>query len=73
MHYSMAHLSDNQLGMDVLFSKVGKQFQISIFKGEEHISKKYDTLEEAYVIFEKLSSAIVRGQYSYEDRKGFLQ
>ena len=35
-------------------------------------SRKFDTLLEAYAIYEKLASFFVFGLYSYKERKSFL-
>lgn len=75
MNYTKASLEDVQGNIEVNLDKDGNQYLVGIRHAEtkEYTHKTFDTLESAYKVFEKLSKAIIMGDYSYEQRKSFLK
>lgn len=74
MNYTIASIEDVRGTITVEFEKSGNKYLVGIYETEtkEFTHKKYDEMETAYSVFEKLSKAIITGCYSYEDRKGML-
>ena len=75
MHYTVAIIEDVQGDVKVNFDITGNKFLVGLYnkKTKQYTHKTFDEMEEGYLIFEKLSKAIIEGCYTYEDRKGMLK
>lgn len=75
MNYTKAVLEDVQGNIEVNLDKDGNKYLVGLRHTEtgEYTHKTFDTIEQAYEVFEKFSKAIVMGTHSYEQRKGFLK
>lgn len=74
MHYTIAVMEDVHFGQRVNFDSVGNKYLVGLYEEETktYVHKTYDSQEEAYEHFEKISKAIITSCYSFEQRKGFL-
>lgn len=79
MNYSIAVLEecckDDPLKLDI--SKSGNKYTVTLARptetGEhEYATQTFDSLMDAYKVFEKLSSWIIFSLYSYENKKSYL-
>ena len=75
MSYTIASLTDIQGVLVVDFGKNGNMNEVSLYNIEtkELSIKKFDKMEDAYIIFEKLSKAIIFGEYSEEVKRSWLK
>jgi len=75
MHYTVAIIEDIQGNVKVNFDKTGNKFVVGLYnkKTKEYTAKIFNDTESGYLIFEKLSRAIIDGCYNYEDRKEMLK
>ena len=75
MNYTIATLEDVQGIILVDFSRDGSNYVVTMLNTYTHecTSKRFDNIDNAYSVFEKLSKAIITGCYSYEQRKEFLK
>ena len=74
MTYTIAIIEDLNGEIKVNFDKTGNKYLVGIYHNEtkEYTYKEYSTHEEAKQIYIKLTTAILEGTYSYEDRKKML-
>jgi hypothetical protein len=75
MNYTIASLYDANFGQILTFDKIGNKFAVGLYneETEEYTHKSFDSIGEAYTIFEKLSRCICFGEYSYSDRKAMIK
>ncbi|MBQ5658751.1 MAG: hypothetical protein IIV02_04375 [Peptococcaceae bacterium] len=75
MTTEIACLEDLVLGMTIHLLKSEDRYSILMAKNMtgKYASEKFDTIEEAYEMFERLSKAVVIGLYSWEERKAMLE
>jgi hypothetical protein len=74
MSYTIGILEDVQGKITVNFDKNGNKYLIGIYHKEtkEYTHNTFATHSEAYAVFEKLTRAILKGEYSYEQRKEMI-
>lgn len=76
MNYTIATLTecckDHPLTLDI--SSRGNKYLVYLSGGEsgEYTSATFDSLTEAYKVFEKLSSWIIFGYYAEKDKRTYL-
>ena len=70
MSYTIASLEDIQAEVTYDFVTSGNKYIITIYNklSKESQHKKYDTLDDAIKVFQKLTEVILTGCYSDEDR-----
>lgn len=79
MNYTIAtlteHCKDHPLTLDIIFNSHGNKYLVYLSGGESgaRTSATFDSLMEAYKVFEKLSSWIVFCYYSEEDKRKYLE
>ena len=75
MNYTIASLNDVNFGQVLTLDKNGNKYVVGLYNEEtkEYTHKSFDSIGEAYTIFEKLSRCICFGDYSYKDRKAMIK
>jgi hypothetical protein len=75
MNYTIASLNDVNFGQVLTLDKNGNKYTVGLYNEEtkEYTHKSFDSIGEAYTIFEKLSRCICFGEYSYSDRKAMIK
>ena len=75
MHYTIASFEQVYGNLTIDICSSGNQYVVGIWDKEEHASttKTFDSLQEAYKVFEKLVSWCVFGYYKDSDKKEFLK
>ena len=75
MSYTIATFDQVQGNLIIDISTCGNQWVVSIWDKEEHASTtaRFDTLEDAYKVYEKMVAWSVFSYYSDEDKKTFLR
>jgi len=75
MNYAIASLYDVNFGQVLTLDKNGNKYVVGLYneKTKEYTHKSFDSIDEAYTIFEKLSRCICFGDYSYKDRKAMIK
>ena len=75
MHYTIASIKDVQGVISVNFAKHGNGYMVYIHNRETHecTHRDFTKLNTAYDVFERLSRAIIMGNYNYEQRKQILE
>ena len=75
MNYTIASLNDVNFGQVLTLDKNGNKYVVGLYNEEtkEYTHKSFDSIGEAYTIFEKLSRCICFGEYSYSDRKAMIK
>lgn len=74
MIYTIAILEDVQGNLKLIFDKNGNKYTVSIYNTEtkEDTSTTFDTIQDAYKVFEKLSSWFIFSYYSEKNKRQFL-
>lgn len=74
MIYTIAIMQDIQNGQVVTLDKNGANFTVWLQNTDkkEKTRKNFESIDDAYTVFEKLSHAIITGCYSYGQRKAML-
>lgn len=75
MNYTIAKTRDYNGMQYVNFDKLGNKYLVG-FTGKaksEYTHKTFDTLGEALTVYQQFVRAFITGDYSYEDRKSWLQ
>lgn len=72
MSYTIAVLEEIHTGFTVDFSKMGNKYLIYIKQDDATSHNTYDSIEDAALVFGKLSQAVITGCYSFEDRIAML-
>ncbi len=75
MNYTIASLHAVSFGQVLTLDKNGNKYVVGLYNEEtkEYTHKSFDSIDEAYTIFEKLSRCICFGDYSYKDRKAMIK
>lgn len=75
MSYTIAMVEDVQGEIKVNLDSTGNKYTVGIYNNEtkEYTHKEFNSMDEAYATFEKLSKWICMGMYSYSDRKAVLK
>lgn len=75
MNYTIASMNDVNFSQVLSLGKNGNKYVVGLYNEEtkEYTHKSFDSIDEAYTIFEKLSRCICFGDYSYKDRKAMLK
>jgi len=75
MNYTIASLNDVNFGQVLTLDKNGNKYTVGLYNEEtrECTRKSFDSIGEAYALFEKLSRCICFGEYSYIDRKAMIK
>ena len=72
MNYTIATLECPHTGAQLDFIKDGNGYVIHYSHEEQHTSRKFSDINEAYKVFEKLSSWMIYGLYAHNDRREYL-
>lgn len=74
MHYTIANMSDINFNQSINLDKSGNKYVVGLYNDDtkEYTHRQFDTIQEAYAIFERLAHCICFGEYSYNDRKSML-
>lgn len=74
MNYTIAIMEDVQGVIRINLDKPGNEYLVGLYNKEtkEYSHNTFSNINEANDIFQKLSSAIITGAYSYEQRKQML-
>lgn len=74
MIYTVMVLQDVHSNQIVNLDKVGNEYTVGLFNSstKEYTHKRFTILASAMCVFNRFVDAIARGEYSYDDRKGFL-
>ena len=75
MNYTIASMNDVNFSQVLSLGKNGNKYVVGLYNEEtkEYTHKSFDSIDEAYTIFEKLSRCICFGNYSYKDRKAMIK
>lgn len=75
MNRTIASLTDVNSGQVLDLNQNGNKYDVVLYNEEtrECTRKSFDSICEAYTIFEKLSRCICFGEYSYSDRKAMIK
>ena len=75
MNYTIASLEDIQNDLTLDMVKNGNKIQVQLHHIgiREMTYKEFNTMQEAYSVFEKISKCICFGEYSYKDKKNMLK
>lgn len=66
------HCTDRPLTLEI--EAQGNKYSVSLYSKEGSTTRRvFDELTDAYKVFEKLSSWIVFGYYSEEDKRKYLE
>ena len=73
MEYTIARMESRNISLSI--DKIGNEYLVGLWDKEDHSSttKRFGTIELAYKVFEKISSWLVFGYYSNEDKKTYLK
>ena len=72
MNYTIATLESPHTGAQLDICKDGKGYIVHYSHAGQHTSRKFDDINTAYKMFEKLSSWIIYGLYAHNDRREYL-
>lgn len=74
MIYTIGILEDVQGNIKVYFDKSGNEYVVAIYNTDSHISthKDFKNLKSAIKAFQEVSSWILEGDYSEDDRRKML-
>ena len=74
MNYTIATFEQVHGNLNIDISKSGNKYVVGIWDKEEHAStnKTFDSLQDAYKVYEKLISWCVFGYYTDKAKKQFL-
>lgn len=74
MHFTIALLEDVHGEIKVNFDSTGNKYLVGVYNKltREYTHKTFDNMNTACAIFTKLCEWVVKGEYSYEDRKELL-
>ena len=72
MNYTIATLESPATGVRLDLAKRGNGYVIHYSLGGQLTSRMFDDINEAYKMFEKLSSWIIYGLYAHNDRRQYL-
>ena len=75
MNYMIASFEQIHGNLNIDISVSGNQYVLGIWDKEKHESttSTFETLEDAYKVYEKLISWCVFGYYNDDDKKEFLR
>ena len=75
MNYTIASFEQIHGNLNIDISKNGNQYVLGIWDKEKHESttSTFETLEDAYKVYEKLISWCVFGYYNDDDKKEFVR
>jgi hypothetical protein len=75
MNRTIASLTDVNSGQVLDLNQNGNKYDVVLYNEEtrECTRKSFDSICEAYTLFEKLSRCICFGEYSYIDRKAMIK
>lgn len=74
MYYTIASTRDHDGMQTVDFDAKGNQYVVAFYnKGNREATRKtFDTIGEAIAVYHRFVQAFITGDYSYEDRKSWL-
>lgn len=72
MSYTIMHTVDTASGMGLALTKIGNEYRVEIHHEREHSAKTFETLNDAYKAYEKISYCIAFGLYSVQQRREML-
>ena len=74
MIYTIAILDDVQGNLKLIIDKSGNKYTVALYNKEtsEQTAQTFDSILEAYKVFEKLSSWIVFSYYTEKEKRQFL-
>lgn len=72
MNYTIATLECPYSGAQLTIDKSGNGYAVHYSHAGEHTSRKFSDINEAYKVFEKLSSWIIYGLYAHKYRREYL-
>ena len=75
MNYTIASFEQVHGNLNIDISASGNKYVVGIWDKEKHESttKTFDSLQDAYKVYEKLISWCVFGYYKDSDKKQFLK
>ena len=75
MNYTIASMNDNNFNQSINLDKSGNKYLVGLYNADtkEYCHREFDSINDAYIIFEKLSRCICFGNYSFSDRKAMMQ
>lgn len=72
MSYTIMHTVDTASEMGLALAKIGDEYRVEIHHEHEHSAKTFETLNDAYRAYEKISYCIAFGLYSVQQRREML-
>lgn len=72
MSYIIMHTVDTATGMGLALTKTGNEYRVEIHHEREHSAKTFESLDDAYKAYEKISYCIAFGLYSVQQRREML-
>ena len=72
MNYTIATMKCPNSGSQLTIDKSGNGYTVHYSHAGEHTSRKFSDINEAYKVFEKLSSCMIYGLYAHNDRRQYL-
>lgn len=75
MDFMITSIDDVSRQVHYSINKVGNKYAVRAYsdKTGRTVSRRFDELEEAYRVFEKIVSWIVFGMYTDKDRMDFIE
>lgn len=72
MNYTIATMKSPNSGAQLIIDKSGNGYTVHYSHEGQLTSRKFDDINTAYKMFEKLSSWIIYGLYAHNDRREYL-
>lgn len=73
MNYTVAITENVQLGNFVSIDKTGNKYDVWYHGEDVKAHRTFDSMDEAYAVYEKLAKTVVFGYYSDEDKVKILK
>lgn len=75
MHYTIATLNEKHGNLTLNFDKAGNAYLVGLYnnKTQEYTHKTFISIEQAIYKFNELSAMIIKGLYSEQCKREFLQ
>ena len=74
MNYTILVTEEIQGNLSIDFGKDGNLYSVHIYNKEskQHTSKKFASIDTAFMVYSKLCEFLAKGLYSEQDKRRFL-